>query len=146
MFCRAIFMALSVLQFSCLHNPLREVKNHNILFNNYIISNFFSFVNVSYMVGVERFELPASWSQTTRSTNWATPRRKERIFYNRNSQKLEKKGNSVFDKAQSKAIEEKYISISMFKYSSLWWSWGESNSWPPACKADALPTELHPHL
>ncbi len=29
---------------------------------------------------------------------------------------------------------------------SLWWRWGESNSWPPACKAGALPTELHPHV
>ena len=26
-----------------------------------------------------------------------------------------------------------------------WWRWGESNSWPPACKAGALRTELHPH-
>ena len=29
---------------------------------------------------------------------------------------------------------------------NLWWRWGESNSWPPACKAGALPTELHPHI
>ena len=29
---------------------------------------------------------------------------------------------------------------------SLWWRWGESNSWPPACKAGALPAELHPRL
>ena len=28
---------------------------------------------------------------------------------------------------------------------SGWWRWGESNSWPPACKAGALPAELHPH-
>ena len=27
-----------------------------------------------------------------------------------------------------------------------WWRWGESNPWPPACKAGALPAELHPHL
>ena len=27
-----------------------------------------------------------------------------------------------------------------------WWRWGESNSWPPACKAGALPAELHPHF
>ncbi len=27
-----------------------------------------------------------------------------------------------------------------------WWRWGESNSWPPACKAGALPAELHPHI
>ena len=28
----------------------------------------------------------------------------------------------------------------------LWWRWGGSNSWPPACKAGALPAELHPHI
>ena len=28
----------------------------------------------------------------------------------------------------------------------FWWRWGGSNSWPPACKAGALPAELHPHL
>ena len=25
-----------------------------------------------------------------------------------------------------------------------WWRWRDSNSWPPACRAGALPTELHP--
>ena len=29
---------------------------------------------------------------------------------------------------------------------ATWWRWGESNSWPPACKAGALPAELHPHI
>ena len=29
--------------------------------------------------------------------------------------------------------------------SLLAWRWWDSNSWPPACKAGALPTELHPH-
>ena len=28
----------------------------------------------------------------------------------------------------------------------VWWRWGGSNSWPPACKAGALPAELHPHM
>ena len=27
----------------------------------------------------------------------------------------------------------------------IWWSRGDSNSWHPACKAGALPTELQPH-
>ena len=27
----------------------------------------------------------------------------------------------------------------------LWWRWWESNPWPPACRAGALPAELHPH-
>ena len=26
------------------------------------------------------------------------------------------------------------------------WRWGDSNPWPPACKAGALPTELHPQI
>ena len=26
------------------------------------------------------------------------------------------------------------------------WRWWDSNSWPPACKAGALPTELHPRM
>ena len=28
----------------------------------------------------------------------------------------------------------------------LWWRWRESNPWPPACRAGALPAELHPHI
>ena len=27
----------------------------------------------------------------------------------------------------------------------LWWRWWDSNPWPPACRAGALPAELHPH-
>ncbi len=26
----------------------------------------------------------------------------------------------------------------------IWWRWTGSNRWPPACKAGALPAELHP--
>ena len=26
-----------------------------------------------------------------------------------------------------------------------WWRWWDSNPWPPACRAGALPAELHPH-
>ena len=33
----------------------------------------------------------------------------------------------------------------LFKESN-WWRWWDSNPWPPACRAGALPTELHPHL
>ena len=29
-------------------------------------------------------------------------------------------------------------------FSQPWWRWRDSNSWPPACRAGALPTELHP--
>ena len=27
---------------------------------------------------------------------------------------------------------------------SCWWRWWDSNPWPPACRAGALPAELHP--
>ena len=29
---------------------------------------------------------------------------------------------------------------------SIFWRLGDSNSWPPACKAGALPAELNPHI
>ena len=31
-------------------------------------------------------------------------------------------------------------------YQPIWWRWTGSNRWPPACKAGALPAELHPHV
>ena len=33
-----------------------------------------------------------------------------------------------------------------YTFASRWWSWGDSNPWPPECKSGALPTELQPHL
>ena len=33
----------------------------------------------------------------------------------------------------------------LFKESN-WWRWWDSNPWPPACRAGALPAELHPHF
>ena len=34
----------------------------------------------------------------------------------------------------------------LFRIFSLWWRWWDSNPWPPACRAGALPTELHPQI
>ena len=34
---------------------------------------------------------------------------------------------------------------SSFAIKRIWWTWGDSNPRPPACKAGALPTELHAH-
>ena len=36
--------------------------------------------------------------------------------------------------------------ITFFISSETKWRWWDSNSWPPACKAGALPTELHPRF
>ena len=36
--------------------------------------------------------------------------------------------------------------LTTWAMSPNWWRWGGSNSWPPACKAGALPAELHPHM
>ena len=33
-----------------------------------------------------------------------------------------------------------------YQFSSSWWRWWDSNPWPPACRAGALPAELHPHM
>ena len=31
-------------------------------------------------------------------------------------------------------------------YLCAWWRWRDSNPWPPACRAGALPAELHPRF
>ena len=36
--------------------------------------------------------------------------------------------------------------MNSFPHSLLWWRWWDSNPWPPACRAGALPAELHPHF
>ena len=36
--------------------------------------------------------------------------------------------------------------VHLFARFTGWWRWRESNPWPPACRAGALPAELHPHL
>ncbi len=44
------------------------------------------------------------------------------------------------------------ISYSNFRFAvralriENWWRWWDSNPWPPACRAGALPTELHPQI
>ena len=35
-----------------------------------------------------------------------------------------------------------FLYFTYMKYKYYWWRQGDSNSWPPACKADALPAEL----
>ena len=42
-----------------------------------------------------------------------------------------------------------YLEVSLVSFlfkESNWWRWWDSNPWPPACRAGALPTELHPHF
>ena len=46
---------------------------------------------------------------------------------------------STFD-LRSKSYEPRSV------FSNRWWRWRDSNPWPPACRAGALPAELHPHI
>ena len=34
--------------------------------------------------------------------------------------------------------------VHLSRFYPWWWRWRDSNPWPPACRAGALPTELHP--
>ena len=36
--------------------------------------------------------------------------------------------------------------MNIFRDFIPWWRWWDSNPWPPACRAGALPAELHPHI
>ena len=45
-----------------------------------------------------------------------------------------------------KLFDVSRLSRLSFTASCRWWRWWDSNPWPPACRAGALPTELHPHI
>ena len=40
----------------------------------------------------------------------------------------------------------RFKSYEPLRFFNRWWRWRDSNPWPPACRAGALPTELHPHI
>ena len=46
---------------------------------------------------------------------------------------------------QDLPFQEVSLLTFLFK-ESKWWRWWDSNPWPPACRAGALPAELHPHI
>ena len=49
--------------------------------------------------------------------------------------------------ARSNHLSYEPIQFSVYLVLSRhWWRWWESNPWPPACRAGALPAELHPHI
>ena len=53
--------------------------------------------------------------------------------------------------ARSNQLSYKPMTVVLLIHLSLcrlrdWWRWWDSNPWPPACRAGALPTELHPRV
>ena len=75
-------------------------------------------------------------------------------FFSVSFQKLLKRSSWFFIKAAPLAIRFLYrraLFIRLRYLYTLWlvgatdWRWWDSNPWPPACRAGALPTELHPH-
>ena len=80
----------------------------------------------SWATGPRRYGLRFC-SFSLRRTRWhfvITPLRKKQAFF----------GFSLFNSSK----------FCRFRLNLLSWRWRDSNSWPPACKAGALPTELHP--
>ena len=54
--------------------------------------------------------------------------------------------NEFFRRCRVRVYAKPRKNLFSGKKMSKWWRWGGSNSWPPACKAGALPAELHPHF
>ena len=54
-------------------------------------------------------------------------------------------GRGRFELPTSRLSSARSNQLSYRPRSLIWWRWSGSNWRPPACKAGALPTELHPH-
>ena len=48
--------------------------------------------------------------------------------------------------ARSNLLSYEPVLKSLVIFPNRVWRWWDSNPWPPACRAGALPTELHPRL
>ena len=82
-------------------------------------------------------------SQTLRSALFRTDFRRN-VFAFLLKSVLKKMGPSGLEPPTSRLSGVRSNRLSYGPFS--WWRWGESNPWPPACKAGALPAELHPHV
>ena len=123
------------------------------------------------MVETRRIELLTPCLQGRCSPSWATPPYRLLIYFfwlSRKIYRFRKYNNNCFSSSCPYSI------IQYFRYMNqlvglsglepltsrlsgvrsnqlsyrpiLWWRRGESNSWPPACKAGALPAELRPQI
>ena len=107
---------------------------------------------------MERFELLTPCLQGRCSPNWATPPRMRchlrlflyiSCFFSMGSRWLSPMGLSGLEPPTSRlsGVRSNQLSYKpIFEIFRFQWRWRDSNSRPPACKAGALPTELHPHL
>ena len=57
-------------------------------------------------------------------------------------------GSSRFELPTSRlsGARSNHLSYEPIALPVFWWRWRDSNPWPPACRAGALPAELHPHI
>ena len=126
----APFLAWPFAQSWFFHLPTRVSRNCRFLYQSFVFSNLRSSCSV--------FKV--------HSAVWTSFSFSEEVV---GSSGLEPP-TSRLSGARSNRLSYKRICLRSFASSLLlrkkWWRWGESNSWPPACKAGALPSELHPHM
>ena len=82
------------------------------------------------LVEMRRIELLTPCLQSRCSPSWATPPK-----YMVGTNGLEPSTSRL------SGVRSNHLS-----YAPLWWRLRESNPWPPACKAGALPAELNPRI
>ena len=51
----------------------------------------------------------------------------------------------LFSRQYSHSFKDPWDFSLWLRIRMRWWRWWDSNPWPPACRAGALPAELHPH-
>ena len=125
------FFRLVSFFFTTLNNKFFSIYNYLFRFFVFLYSVFNEHLcKLCLLVGPSGLEPPTSCLSGTRSNLLSyEPMWLVKWF-------LFSLGNSL--------LEVSLVSF-LFKESN-WWRWWDSNPWPPACRAGALPAELHPHL
>ena len=91
------------------------------------------------MVGPSGLEPPTSCLSGTRSNH---------LSYEPLSGAAPKPGFAFISSFRSSCARNCHLHFwfSCVRLPKRWWRWWDSNPWPPACRAGALPAELHPHM
>ena len=93
------------------------------------------------LVGPSGLEPPTSCLSGTRSNHLIY----EPVYSTSCSEKWKVKSEELWLKFECLQISSLLL-IFYLLLEPRWWRWWDSNPWPPACRAGALPAELHPHI
>ena len=138
---------------TCTEKPLKSYSNKFFSIYNYLFRSFFSirfsmsifqieswkFKVESYFIFHFPFSILHCASALVEMMGFGLARTARSVFHGR--ERPPEVRSTPFPLRILAFVCNELISLFV-----TWWRWWDSNPWPPACRAGALPAELHPQI